>query len=115
MSKLTGPIARAEIARRANNRAHKGETDFVREDAGPEVTAYVAKHGPITGAQLSTWAGKGTPTPAPVKAAAKVSKRTAAQVAATALRNQAWEMRNAGEGTYAECLALIGGTPANAK
>lgn len=105
--KLTGPIARAEIARRANNK----RTGTYEPAASPEVMR-------LTGAQLqaaskrSPERKKGTPTPTPVKSAAKVSQRSAADVAATALRKQAWAMRQAGEGTYRECLAAIGGTPA---
>jgi hypothetical protein len=103
--KLTGPIARAEIARRANNK----RTGTYEPAASPEVMR-------LTGAQLQA-ASKRSPerkkgTPTPVKSAAKVSQRSAADVAATALRKQAWTMRQAGEGTYRECLAAIGGTPA---
>lgn len=69
MHKLTGPIARAEMARRAYNKT-RGTNAY--EPAGPEVLAYVAENGPISGAQLTTWAGK-----SPAKAAAKVARTNA--------------------------------------
>lgn len=85
MNKLSGPIARAEISRRANNRAHKHDPNFVREPAGPEVEALVKSLGRgITGAELQAWAGKNKPArksaPAPKPAPAEKAL-TSAQVA----------------------------------
>lgn len=90
MTKLTASIARAEITRRKNNRAHKGEQGYP-EPAGPEILAYVAEHGPLTGAHL---AAKGTPRKRASKTTQAPAVKTTPEVdpevaALKALRKQA--------------------------